>query len=592
MILNFFRKKAKEVSALKATGIRECTSPRSFKDLWASGAFDHCDYFALTAPLNEWSVDIPMRCVSEQAGGITEDGWGIVTCHLVVYLYSTQEGAERRAQQLGGNVKPLKLKCLSCFAGLFSKYYSYVDLILDEAWHMKAFACRDFRHGLDYGRVGHVRLDSPDGFFQLVGCADNNSLGWEPYRGYHDPKHPTEWCRPVPFPGYMVSYDHSAQGSPMDMEILHPPGSLQYFVFKENIWALDVLEGRRGETIFARPIGPLAFANLLGEPVRLTRGEGVWVPIARNIGQGWYMMPWSQNLEPEIISYLHDPSQAQILLPAEGAKSYTNQAIAMLEIAFLLDEEANDEGLGKERDEAAQLLAKATKVAPWDWYAHTLYRDVTTLDLKQIPAVLHADRICWHILGQDRAQMEAEFMKAMSFRKDYELALYNYQFSLRQIGCQEEAVQVLKGLIKVNLLHSQANFDLALLALQQNDEESEMKHYEISADSDPHFGPPLYNLGKTHEDRGDFELAKAYYERTLDLDPYYVEAIEQLGFIAYREGNNEEAAKYFLRALRADPRRKETYQHVAWFAEQSDNSELLNFAAGLFKHHMPRDSTN
>lgn len=301
------------------------------------------------------------------------------------------------------------------------------------------------------------------------------------------------------------------------------------------------------------------------------------------------MMPWSQPIEPLLTSFLRDPSEAKSLPSNEGAESYKDQAVAKLEMAFAQDRDTNEESRRKECDEAAQLLSKAIEAAPWDWYARTLYRDITELDLKEIPAVIHADRICWHVSDGDREEMEAEFEKAMSFRKDYELALYNYAMSLRQIGYQEDSIRALDELIKINPRHSQANFDLALDALQQSNEESEMKYYEISVSNDQYFTFPLYNLGKTYEDRGDLKLAKTYYEKALKLYPYYVEPIEQLGFIAHREGQSETAAKYFIRALQADPLRKETYQHAAWFAEQSGNKELLKFAADLFKFHMPRE---
>jgi tetratricopeptide (TPR) repeat protein len=570
------------------TNSQSLTPISSFKKLWVEGSFDHCDYYALTAPLDEWSADFPIHCISEDAGEVTEEGWGIVTWHLVVYVYSSQREAERRARKLGGNVKPLKLKCLSCFARVFSTFYSYVDLILDETWHMKSFVCRDVQEDLDYGRVGHVRLDSNDGLFQLEGCAGNQSLVWEPYRRYGHHKHPTEWCRPVPFPGSMVLFDHSAQGGYMDMDFLAPPESLDYLFFDENLWARDLVESRDTETIFSRPIGSLAFANLLGEKVRITRGEGVWIPIARGNAQEWHLFPWSQNLKEAINLFLQDPSQAQETNLDRGVKWYTNQALATLEATYLLDEDADDDSCAKARDEAVKLLDRATESAPWDWYAHTLRRDITRLDLNEIPALIHADRICWCITGGERASMDEEFAKAMSFRKDYELALYNYSMALRQIGAENDHIRVLEQLLEVDPQHSQGNFDMALLALQRGDEETEMQLYEISAESDPHFAPPLYNMGKTFEERGDHGKAVQYYLKALEVDPYYVEAIEQIGIIAHLAGKNDEAEKYFRRAVRADTWRIQTLHHIEQFAQNTGRDKFLTFIAQTFQYNMPR----
>jgi len=76
-----FRKKQK---AEKTTTHDEKTennqvSIPSFKYLWANGYFDKCDYYALTAPLDQWNADYPTHCLSEPAGEITEENWGIVT---------------------------------------------------------------------------------------------------------------------------------------------------------------------------------------------------------------------------------------------------------------------------------------------------------------------------------------------------------------------------------------------------------------------------------------------------------------------------------------------------------------------------------
>ena len=197
-------------------------------------------------------------------------------------------------------------------------------------------------------------------------------------------------------PGEVEFYDHSEHGGYMDMDFLLPADTLEYYEYKENTWARDLINNDQVETIFSRPVGPLAFANLLDEKVRITRGEGVWVPIARDAGKGWYLFPWSQDLDPLITSFLEDPSQARRISLNQGGKFYTNQAVATLENTFLIDLESDDDKKIKARDQASQLLSLAIEITPGDWYAHSLLRESNSLDVNKLPAVIHADRISWH----------------------------------------------------------------------------------------------------------------------------------------------------------------------------------------------------
>ena len=376
------------------------------------------------------------------------------------------------------------------------------------------------------------------------------------------------------------------------MDFLLPADTLEYYEYKGNTWARDLINSEKVETIFSRPVGPLAFTNLLDEKVRITRGEGVWVPIARDAGNGWYLFPWSQDLDPLITSFLEDPSQASRILPNIGGKLYINQAVATLENAFLIDPESDESKKTKARDEASQLLSLAIETTPGDWYTHSLLRDINCLDVNKLPAVIHADRINWHATNHNREKMDEELEKAISFIENYEPALHNYSAALNKLGYKEDSLRALKKLLSVNPVHSQGNYDLALIHLQNGDEELEMKHYMISSENDPDFASPLYNMGKTYEDHENLELAKQYYLKALDIDPFFVEAIEQLGFIAFQEGQTEDAEKYFLRSLQADPMRIQSYEHVVWFANKIENKNLLSYAAQLFQYYLPREFEN
>jgi tetratricopeptide (TPR) repeat protein len=415
-------------------------------------------------------------------------------------------------------------------------------------------------------------------------------VAWEAYRRYDDPKMPSEWCRPIPFPGETVFYDHTNHGGYMDMDFLSAASNLDQFVFCGKVWARDLLRTESRETIFARPVGMLAFSNLLDEKVRITRGEGVWIPIARQYDNDWHLFPWSKAMEPLISAFMPDPSAAYRLNHNMGSKLYVNEALALLENVFFDREtESSEKAQNETLKKAIELLESAVQTCGWDWYAERLLCDLKKVDIHAIPAIVHSDRIYWYGTHKNREGMDEEFNLSMSVFPDYELALYNYSVCLLRLGFTDDGIQVLSHLLEINPIHSQANFEMALIDMKKGDEESEIKRYMISAENDPHFAAPLYNLGKTYEDKGQINLAKKFYSRAIEVDPFYAEALEQLGFIAHDEGDNELAKEYFMRALKADGQRIITYEHVVWFADQTKDTDLLSVARNLFQDNLPRE---
>lgn len=563
-------------------------SEASFKTPWASGVFDKCDYYALTAPIDEWSVAPPLHCISEPGGEITDDDWGIVTWHMVVYIYSSLGRAQERARKLGGNVKPLRLKCLACFARAFSTHYSYVDMVLDESWRIETYTCRELEVPDGCG-VSHVRLAAADGTFQLSGCAATNSLQWDHYRDYGDPQHPAEWCRPVAFPFEVVFHDHTPHGGPLDCECLAPPDSLEYLLVDDHLIARDSAEHRCRESLFARPLGDLAFASIQDEKVRATRGEGVWVPIARCDGRNWQIMPWAQQLRTIVQEYADDPARYRPLTLSRDSHWFTNEAMWVLEAAFLSDDEESEDSRRKAIEKAKALLAQGVKGTPWDWYARCLHRDLSRFSLEEVPAILHADRMAWASGFHLRGLAEEEFRLSQECKPNYDLAVYMYSVALRHVGLEQEGVRALRQVLKLNPRHPQALYELALVAMKAGDEEEELRLYRLAVQSDPSYAPAHYNIGKTLEDRGDLKGAEKSYLCALEHMPHFVEALNQMASVAYRRGDYAEAGAYLRRLLVADPRRKETYGQIVGFVKETQDFDLWRMAMAAMESEMPRE---
>ncbi len=559
---------------------------QSFTHFWAKGKFDNRDYYVLTAPLNEWSTTHPMHCVSEYAGELAEDGWGIVVWHLVLYVYSDEKLALRRANQLGGNVRPLHLKCLKCFVGAFSTWFTYADIILDENWHLASFTCRE--NEIYRGVVSHVRLCDSDGLFELKGCKGNDSLMWDPIRAYGEPNNPQEWCRPVSFPQGVIMNDHSAQGGPVDMEFASAPESLSYFSYNGQTYATDPANDRI-QQIYSRPIGEISFANLQGEKILITSGEGIWVSVACLNNRGWMLYPWSSSFRDVVSKYAANDENVVVGQLGRDAVWFTNKALAVLEGTYF-DEEKSDQDKIEALAFAKEMMADGCNKSPRDWYSKVLYNELIRSTIDTVVSVIHADRINWKAyIGANFDSINDEFINAIKINPNNQLAYHNMALASRTCQDHDQCAALLEKVLEINPRNAQANYDLAICYLTYGDEETEIEYYLKAIEADPNHAQSHYNLGKTYEERGDYDTAIDYYQKAMESDENLPQAFEQVAFIMQHYGMIDESKKKLFQALGADPRRIETYDHILNFCEEIDNYDLLEIAQKTMAIALPRE---
>lgn len=558
----------------------------TFTHLWAQGEFDRRDYYVLTAPINEWSTAHPMHCVSEHAGALAEEGWGIVVWHLVVNIYSDKELALQRARHLGGNVKPLYLKCLKCFVGAFSTWFTYADMILDEKWHIDSCTCRD--NEKHRGVVSHVRLCDSNGIYELNGCMGNDSLVWDPIREYGEPNRPQEWCRPVSLPQGMIMNDHSPQGGPVDLEIVSEAETLSYFSYNGQTYATEPTNDRI-QQIYARPIGDIAFANLQGEKIRITCGEGIWVPIAFSSNGIWSLYPWSSNYEDVVNKYASDDEDVVEGQLTRDAVWFTNKALRILEDAFL-DEEKNDKDKATALATAKDLMAKGCKLTPRDWYSNAIYDELCRSTVETAKSVIHADRINWKAyIGADFDSISEEFADAVNINPNNQLVYHNMALAYRAFQNDDQCESLLEKLLGINPRNAQANYDLAICYLQHGDEETEIAYYLKAIEADPSHALSYYNLGKTYEEQGDYGTALDYYKQAMESDENLPQAFEQAAFIMQHYGMIDDAKKMRFQALGADFRRIATYDHIWEFCKEINDFDLHEIAMETMAVALPRE---
>ena len=103
--------------------------------------------------------------------------------------------------------------------------------------------------------------------------------------------------------------------------------------------ATDENSGTR-DVMFACPVSPIAFPDLMDEPVHLTQGEGTWGPVAIATGEDWRMPVWAEASKPLANKLISGEATAGEI--CHGCQWYINRAMAVLEYSHT-DDEANDD---------------------------------------------------------------------------------------------------------------------------------------------------------------------------------------------------------------------------------------------------------
>lgn len=318
--------------------------------------------------------------------------------------------AEWRANFLGIGVEPFQLNCLSCFYHVASGYMRYLDSILDECWHISIYTCRES----NYNYVSHIKLDDRNDYFQLVGCSHRKNLAWEPCLPYNNLNHPPEYCRPVYYPFSLVlMQDHTKQDGPLDIEFLTPADCLSYFSILGETFALHPFG------LLARPIGTLAFAKTMGEKIVLTRGNGIWIPIAfPHTGPQWTIYPWAKGWSGYVEEFSINPQSAETVALDKGPELLLNECFANLEAALQSDKINKDE-LTKINNKVDSVL----EISPGHYIAKELKSALTNWPPELLDALIYSDKILTHLAHGNYEKAIDCGEKALAMKKDCVLAL-------------------------------------------------------------------------------------------------------------------------------------------------------------------------
>jgi tetratricopeptide (TPR) repeat protein len=382
--------------------------------------------------------------------------------------------------------------------------------------------------------------------------------------------------------------NHQHQGGPIDVDFAIPPESLNYFLVDNQVLATDATKDQSSATLFARPTGPLAFADLFEEKVRITCGEGIWVPIAEKVATKWKLRPWAHGYADIIEKATKDNFNGEKGLLGRDSHWYTNQAISNLETVFLNDE-SDEENRIQSFNNAKRLLNLGVEATPNDWYIKSLYKGILDLNIKDAPALIHADKIIWSTGLGLKEIIDEEFNRAIELKNNLEVAYHNYALALKQLGHVDESKDILIKLLKINPQHGPANYDLAVLYMNKGNERLELEFYDTAIKAEPGFAPPYYNIGKTFEDQGDIQNAYEYYIKAINADQYFVEPYEQIAIMFYQMNKLDEAEAMLIGALEADPRRLQTYENIIAFCNSTGRQNLVKIAKTKMLEGLPRE---
>src|SRR5207302_6048053 len=91
------------------------------------------------------------------------------------------------------------------------------------------------------------------------------------------------------------------------------------------------------------------------------------------------------------------------------------------------------------------------------------------------------------------------------------------------------------------------------IAVEREDHEQALIHYQRAIDIDPTTLGAWYNLARTHHNLGNDEEAKVYYQRTIESDPDNVSAYTEYADIYISNNELSQARKVLEQGLQANP---------------------------------------
>lgn len=128
---------------------------------------------------------------------------------------------------------------------------------------------------------------------------------------------------------------------------------------------------------------------------------------------------------------------------------------------------------------------------------------------------------------------------------------------------EEAAVHLSRALAQRPNL-AEANADMALLSLLQNQPQKSLEYARTALRHAARNHRLYYNIGLIMEQTGNLEEAMYAYRQAVHCHSYYYPAFSRIGLIQEKRGLYEEAYVYYLKSIQSNRNYADGYKNLAW----------------------------
>lgn len=166
-----------------------------------------------------------------------------------------------------------------------------------------------------------------------------------------------------------------------------------------------------------------------------------------------------------------------------------------------------------------------------------------------------------------------EYIRAANIRPNEDKIQYKIADLFHQTGKSDDAVKVLKELLKRKPEWEDASILLGDIYQEQERFKEAVSVYLDAIQYHPENYDLYYNLGMVYTRLNDFQSAKEYYEKAAELNSLLYHAKYNLGQIALLYNELEEAEQYFEECLQDEELEEDAYFYLAYIAMLKGDEE-------------------
>lgn len=174
----------------------------------------------------------------------------------------------------------------------------------------------------------------------------------------------------------------------------------------------------------------------------------------------------------------------------------------------------------------------------------------------------NAHKILGEIYEKEGGMRKAidEYVKVLDLKPSDYVTYFKISTLLKELGKKDEAIQMLKILVKRKPELVEANKMLAELLLEEKKYKQAITIYVQAIKYDPNDAQMYYDLGIAYSRMNEFSLAKGCFKKAVEEDSNYYNAFYRLGQISLLYRDIESAEKYFLESIYGETESKSYYQ--------------------------------